>query len=359
MAKSSASKSPQSAPKSAPKAEPYKSKEQAFTQENFEKELQALKAKAQDETWYKWAEEQTFILIQSAMLLSLAAVYSNISQLTLSPVYGAIPASVWHSKGVMTASFLGWASNLFIRRNLPVKPLQLIPLIAAYIPMMQYFLFKFSEEMGGTYGPLITETLTFFPLLLLSVSCTATILDDLELSDGRYALLSESMPGLVSYVFYKAMEFVSENTIQKDIGSSFIQTRLGLQILLAALYSTFAPSKLLIFSIPAIVHTAFFNIHVPSNYMTTSLNSTLINRGWSILERHESLTGYISILESAKQGFRVMRCDHSLLGGEWLATATRNHITEPIYGIFVMLEAVRLVETPEPIIDELAKALVV
>jgi hypothetical protein len=326
-----------------------------LTQENFEKELQALASKAQEETWGKWAKEQAWVLTQSATLLTLAAIYSNVSQLTLSPVYGEIPASIWHSKGVMTACFLGWSSNLFLRRNLPLKPAKLLPLIAAYIPMMQFFLFKLSGFFRAVYGPIITESLTFLPLLLLSVSCTATILDDLEMNPGRFQWAVDAAPGILSFAFFKTVEFVSNNKIQATIGSSFIQTRLGLQILLAGLYSIFAPSKLLLFAIPAILHTALFNIHVPYSYTTASLNTTMSKTGWTLIDRQESLTGYISVVQSADPGFRAMRCDHSILGGEWVIP---NRKREPIYGVFVMLEAIRLIEVPEKVPDKEAEALV-
>jgi hypothetical protein len=343
---------PPKQPKTPPPAE------QLLTQENFEKELKALAEKAKEETWGRWAKEQGWVLIRSGTLLTLAAVYSNVSQLTLSPVYGSIPSSIWHSRAVMTACFIGWSSNLFIRRRLPLKPQQLLPLIAAYIPVMQFFLFKISGTMGALFGPLVIEMFTFLPLLLLSVSSTATILDDLEMSIGRFQWLSDAMPGLSAYAFFKGMEYYSGNVLQQTIGSSFLHTRLGCQIWLAHLYAIFAPSKLLYYAIPAILHTAFFNLHVPYSYTTSLLNSTVAREGWILLDRQESLTGYMSILESRDQGFRVMRCDHSLLGGEWLAKSDRNLLAEPIYGVFVMLEAVRLVEVKKSVPDSEAKALV-
>jgi len=330
-----------------------------LTQESFEKELKALASKAKEETWSKWAVEQSWVLVQSGTLLTLAAIYSNVSQLTLSPVFGSIPSSIWHSKGVMAACFLGWSSNLFLRRNLPVKPQLLLPLIAAYIPVMQFFLFKTSGFLGANFGPPIIESFTFFPLLLLSVSCTATILDDLEMNPGRFQWLSEAAPGILSYAFYKTMENVSGTSITRTIGASFIQTRLGLQILMAGIYSIFAPSKLVLYAIPALLHTLLYNIHVPLPYTTNSLNTTMNARGWSLIDRQESLTGYISIIESKEKGFRAMRCDHSLLGGEWLPSGkNRLLLAEPIYAIFVMLEAVRLVEVPVAIPDSEASALV-
>lgn len=349
MPKSASSKTPNKAKKSVQKT---------VDQENFEKELQTLAAKAKEETFSKWATQQAWVLMQSGVLLTLAAMYSNVSQLNLSPVYGSIPASIYHQKGVMAACFLGWSSNLFIRRLSPVRPLHLLPVIAAYIPMLQFFLFQYSGYFGGKWGPVIIEGLTFLPLLLLSVSCTATILGDLELTNGRYPWVSDALPGVSSFVFYKGMEYLSGKAIQGTIGSTFYHTRLGLQILLSALYTVLAPSQLLILALPAVLHTTFYNTHVPSTSMTTYLNNTMAITGWSLLERKESLTGYLSIIESKDKGFRIMRCDHSLLGGEWLPSITQTGHTEPIYGIFVMLEAVRLVKVPNPVPDNKAKALV-
>lgn len=93
------------------------------------------------------------------------------------------------------------------------------------------------------------------------------------------------------------------------------------------------------------------------------LNGGMEKEGWKILDRRDSLTGYVSVVESLKDGFRVLRCDHSLLGGEWVKFEDTgrfkgNQVAEPIYGVFAMLEAVRLVEVPHPVPDNEAKALV-
>lgn len=81
-----------------------------------------------------------------------------------------------------------------------------------------------------------------------------------------------------------------------------------------------------------------------------------------MLERKESLTGYVSVLESAENQFRVLRCDHSLLGGDWLVTPARRAqgqtTREPIYQVFTMLEAVRLIETEDSCADSEKNALV-
>jgi hypothetical protein len=89
---------------------------------------------------------------------------------------------------------------------------------------------------------------------------------------------------------------------------------------------------------------------MPLPYHMGVLNDALVGSGYRVLARQESVTGYISVLENAEQRFRVMRCDHSLLGGEWLeppGTERRNVVGEPIYAVFAMLEAVRLVDVAD------------
>jgi len=333
----------------------------SFTAENFEKELEALAAKAKDETWAKHMTEQAPPLLKSIVLLTLIAVYSNVSELALSPIYGSIPSSIWHSKLVMAACFVGWSSNLWMARGLPVKPHFLLPIVAIYIPMVQFYLFKLSGVLTASWGPLITEAVTLFPLIVVSVACTANNLDGVDLS-FLPGFIRDAAPGLGSYGFFRAVEGISAGVIQSYVGKTFFFTRIGLQAVLAACYALFAPSKLLLYTIPALMHTSFLNSHAQTSLGTAALNSTLSAQGWVLLDRKESLTGYISVVESLTQGYRLLRCDHSLLGGEWVkfkdGQFAGNKVAEPIYGVFAMLEAVRLVQVPTPVPDSKATAFV-
>jgi hypothetical protein len=147
--------------------------------------------------------------------------------------------------------------------------------------------------------------------------------------------------------------------MQEAMGTNFFGTRLGLQVLLSGLYTSLAPSKLCFFVLPGLYHLAFYNRHFQTPWANFDLNRELNKtHGFTLLDRHDSVTGYLSILESTTDQFRVMRCDHSLLGGEWLRS-TSGALKDPIYGVFAMLEAVRLVELHEYISDEKATALVV
>lgn len=338
--------------KQPPKIDPGSS----FTPESFEKELKNLAARAQDETWVRWLLEQASVYLRSSLLLGLVAVYANVSELALSPVYGSIPVSIWHDRLVMAACFVGWACNLHLGRLLPVRIAYLLPVVALYIPLAQFFLFKLSGTLTAYHGPLVTEALTLAPLIVLSVACTATYLDGADLS-ALPAFMRDASPGIASYFYYRLVESLSARLLSVYIGRAVFQTRVVLEAILGASYALFAPSKFLLLTLPALLHTAFLNTHVMTPMATRSLNSTLRANDWLLHDRRESLTGYISVADNLQTGYRVMRCDHSLLGGEWVRYKGVR-VAEPIYGVFTMLEGVRLVEVPDPVPDSEARALV-
>lgn len=347
---------PRKAGKQEPKtAVPVIDPNSSFTPESFENELKQLAAQAKDETWLKWGMQEAVIWGKAASLLAVVAVYANVSELALSPVYGGIPASIYHSKVVMGGAFVGWAGNLALRRNLPMKTQYFLPLIAAYIPLVQFYLYKLSGSFTATWGPLVTELLTLFPLLVFSLACVADTLDRADL-EGLPKWAADAAPGFVSYGIYKFFEMFAADNLPHGIGRSFLQTRVGWELVLAGTYTIMAPSRLLLYGIPAFLHAAFLNTHIMTPMATKSLNATLSVDGWSLLDRWESITGYISVLESDRDGYRVMRCDHSLLGGEWYKLP-KPIVGEPVYAVFAMLEAVRLVEVANKVPDNEAKAL--
>jgi hypothetical protein len=132
---------------------------------------------------------------------------------------------------------------------------------------------------------------------------------------------------------------------------------MGIEAAMSCIYTAASPSKFWFLIMPAMMHLASLNTHVMTPATTSRLNTTMEAEGWLLLDRRESLTGYISVIESLEKGFRVMRCDHSLLGGEWVSLQGQP-IREPIYGVFVMLEGVRLVKRETRVPDRDASALV-
>ncbi|KAF4124358.1 Spermidine synthase [Geosmithia morbida] len=333
----------------------------AATVEENVAELQGLASQARQDG--KWTGETVVLYLRCASLLTMLGVFSTLSQLALSPVYGSMAASVHHPRVVNAACFVGWSTNVFLRRTLRRFRLpsttQMLPIVAAYTPAVQAVLYGFSGTLGAAYGPVVSEVLTLFPLTVLTASSAADLLEGpLRLEPGRMQWLTDATPGIVSWLLVHVVEGVAAEWVPRYLGASVVLSRVSLEFLAAAVYAVLFPSVWLVLVLPAAVHTAVVNPHLMTSAATASLNSTLIADGWALIDRRESLTGYVSVLESLQRGFRVMRCDHSLLGGQWIMPGAV-HVAEPIYAVFAMLEAVRLVESSARLADEDASALVV
>ncbi|OCK82491.1 hypothetical protein K432DRAFT_433458 [Lepidopterella palustris CBS 459.81] len=287
---------------------------------------------------------------RAAALLVVAGVSSPVSQLSLSPVYGSIPASLYHQRAIITIALLAFMSKSYLKKYLPGNISEYIAVLAYWIPTIQFFLFQYSSQMGPEYGPLITEFVTYLPLLLLCVYSAGQLLEDLDLSKFN-PIAAEMAPAVGSYVI---VSFLSKNftsILPQYIGTHPSLNRVGLQLGVGSILSVISPSRLILLALPAILHTLRANPHYSSGRAVGLLNSTLQTQNFMLLERQESLTGYLSVLESSDTKFRILRCDHSLLGGDWLVTPERasqgQTLPEPIFSVFAMLEAVRLVEAQE------------
>ncbi|EAS31307.3 spermine/spermidine synthase [Coccidioides immitis RS] len=279
-------------------------------------------------------------------IVALAASSSYVSQLTLSPVYGSVPASSFHRQGVMIAALVGWLGMNQIKALCFGRPASLLPVLAWVIPTIQYFLFQQSSRLGPEFGPLITELSTLYPLVALSATSAGMFLRELDLSRGP-RLIADHGTFLGSYILFTTTLRMTGSYLARHIGSSVLMTRTGLQFAIATLFSICLPSKWLLLTIPSLIFYAGFNIHVPSGLATVRLNTSLRADDYVLLHRQDSLTGYISVLENKKLNFRVMRCDHSLLGGEWIPPPgmPKQLVSDPVYAVFTMLESVRLIKT--------------
>jgi hypothetical protein len=300
---------------------------------------------------------------RAAIILLIAGVASPVSQLNLSPVFGSIPASLHHQRA-MTFTALG---ALFVRRGLKnyvsASVAGYIAIIAYWAPVIQCLLFAQSATLGIEYGPMAIESLTYFPLLFLSVYAAADLLDTVDLS--RFNLppsLSEATLPIASYFTVSSAAKFAGSLLPGFVGQHIYLTRIGLQMLLATTSAFVTPSRLIFLAFPAILHTIWMNPHNPSEHGFQAANSTLLSHNYTLLARQESLTGYVSVLENyADNSFRLMRCDHSILGGEWLVTPEAYKMgqrqRESIFAVFVLLEAVRLVEDPDISLKSVPRAL--
>ncbi|OAL37747.1 hypothetical protein AYO20_02924 [Fonsecaea nubica] len=286
--------------------------------------------------------------VQRALqLVLLAALYAPLSQLNLSPVYGDIPAALYHRYGLTASFMLAFA----VRGYLPSWVARFITPFCFWIPSIQFILFRFSSTLGNPLGPLITELLTCYPLALLSTYFAMQYLDE-TFSSGRLdSSLGEAVPSMGLFMLFSVLHRACKGFVSSLLGRGFLTSRIGMQLVVASLYGMVLPNSFLWPSLPSVAFTMVANPHCSLSRTTEVLNNTLALYNYTLLERKESITGYISVLEDNQRGFRVMRCDHSLLGGQWKLPPSKRvqrRVAEPIYSVFVMLEAVRLVEGTSP-----------
>jgi hypothetical protein len=194
----------------------------------------------------------------------------------------------------------------------------------------------------------VTELLTVFPLILLSAITYSASFSTLRLKKHG-TTVSESITFISGLFLFTFVKKTAETSLPRVVSSNFLLNSSGLQLVLGTLYISAFPSVWVLFALPSLFFSLIWNVHMPFDWTTTVLNSTLHEIGYSLVDRQESITGYISVLDNTQAGFRAMRCDHSLLGGEWtdLPAGYAPKVADPIYAVFTMLEAVRLAETEE------------
>ncbi|CAA9959258.1 Spermine/spermidine synthase family protein [Pyrenophora teres f. maculata] len=291
---------------------------------------------------------------RAVALLLVAGVASPISQLNLSPVYGSIPASLHHQRTMTLTAVAALLVRRGLKSHVSVNVAQYVAVVAYWTPVVQFLLFQYSEKLGIEYGPFIVESLTYFPLLFLSVYGAMDLFDCFDLIGYQSSPLKEAIIPTASYFTISTVAKMSSALIPNFIGTSIYFTRVGIQLLLASASAFLTPSRVIVFAFPAIFHTLWTNPHHPSAHGLQLANSTLqATQNFTILARQESVTGYVSVIENdADNAFRLLRCDHSLLGGEWLVTpdaySKGQRQRESIFAVFVLLEAVRLVKPAVP-----------
>ncbi|KAJ5146062.1 Spermidine/spermine synthases family [Penicillium bovifimosum] len=293
-------------------------------------------------------------------LLVLLAFYSPLSKLVLSPIYGSHPADIFHSFGVAISGGVGWLMKDQILRRFGRLGGLLLPVLAFWVPTLQYLLKQQSSKIGNPLGPVITELFGYYPLVLLTVAYAGKQIQGSLRLEAQGDLVTEHVPLIGTYMLYSVGEHFAKYVVSWVVGTNFLFTRVGMQMLMATLYAAVIPSKWLVLAIPSLLFSLTSNVHFAG---ISGVNSAIEHEGYTLLARQEAYTGYISVLENNNDGFRVMRCDHSLLGGQWTKDIPgyRPQVEDPIYAVFAMLEAVRLVEPDHgtPRVDADSKALVI
>ncbi|EME44844.1 hypothetical protein DOTSEDRAFT_87355 [Dothistroma septosporum NZE10] len=294
------------------------------------------------------------------MALTSRAI-SPISQLTLAPVYGAIPSSVNHETMLVLTYTFACVLKAIHKEPTPL----ILPLLAVWtvwMPVTQSWILPFSGQLGPIGGPILNGFLSCHALFIPSVYIMAEMCEGLGLRRyiprvGALTLIAGIL-ALPMYLLEKRFsQFAVEHLLRMPNSAL---SPIHFQLALGVAYASLQPSRLVLLGAPALALTVLLDPH----YSHASADLALRTHNWTLVDRQWSNTGYISILDSFEHQYRVMRCDHSLLGGEWLLTEERKKkegwkVNEPIYAVFEMLEAVRLLQVTPAILDTEAQALVI
>ena len=293
-------------------------------------------------------------------LLLLTGASRGITSLYLSPIYGSLNVenpSKWMLEVftlllfLMPWFFLAKTKESVLNKYMPLVISGLTPLLGSLQAIYVSRSVRWSSYLGPRYGPLIAQLLTcniltslvvLQPLFQESLSLPAR-----RKKDGPRPNLSLFI-ACAGQALITIVQSLTKLAIERFPVASLPYGPLSLLLVTSLLFVTIIKKRS--YLAIAVLSLVFTLPSTRTSWSISGVNGILDGVGFKILDRQHSITGYISILGNTEQGYQALRCDHSLLGGEW--TRYPSHLKlklrEPIYAVFVTLEAVRLVEGHVP-----------
>ena len=298
----------------------------------------------------------------STLTIIAAGLISQISRVLPLVLYESELLPVYSPKDLLLPALLALAGGqVFGRSSIPRKALSVAPGFSAIwvtaAPLLQLYVTPIARAIGPDFAARVVMIATITPVMLelyhdalyhrgLSMGGKSWVDVNLVAAAvfGTTPLFADRIAGIWLPSALNAHPYISRIGFLLATVLSFALVRRPQGVILVT-------SALLM------LHSLFLNPHSSTSTAVASQTRALSSHGFSLIDRRESLTGYISVLENRKDGFRVLRCDHSLLGGQWVYglgdwpggkgfEGEKALVPEPIYSVFVLLEAVRLLNEP-------------
>lgn len=290
-------------------------------------------------------------LLHTALLLGLLLVTASSVQNALAPLYGQLLIS----QAITYATLFAIGIVELLRSvNIPLLPVDGNAILSLIVSLMPALL-DLAPKTPGAAGEPRTVTTTAFvlvPPLVSIVWCLRRVLDRTEALD-QPSIRSLGTSILLAGSVTTAQSMVSVTLQNVTVALNLVSHLLIPLITANAITYLFTPRasrRTAFLSMSISTAVIFSTVYGPAGNLA-SLNRRLSadpdTTSWSIVDRQWSNTGYLSVLENSEAGYRLLRCDHSFLGGEWLPPNT-SPVGEPVYVVFTILEAVRLIDRPEP-----------
>ena len=297
-------------------------------------------------------------LWKAACLVAFAGFSSSIYRHSLSPSHGSIPASQYRSEVTVIFTTL----SLILRRVgwlpgsvQPSKTPFLLAALATWSPLVHFALAPTARLFGPALSAALISGATYGLMVTLAVQATIAELEARSSVWRSRGILPFLVCGMIIAAL-SATELKSDAFLPRIATVHPFLTRSILPFLLPPPMMLLVSSRRLFWlSLIPYILLLILNPHSTSSILASQMDQSLVDAGHAVLHREDSLTGFLSVVENRVKGYRVLRCDHSLLGGEWVFglgnwpggegyDGPNGVVGEPVYAIFVMLEAVRLVQ---------------
>lgn len=325
-----------------------KPKAQAVALENRDEERQSSRRSREKAPKSKTSQAVSWLISSSieyfVMFFPLGMLY-RAHEIKLEPVFGTIPllegpyASLCR---MLIAAVIVWLLRIF-KNDSHLSPGReraeiLQGLFRSYSPLVYYWPLMFVpalyiSKLGPAAGLVLMNLLVFVPIVMerCSVCESGVIFFAFLMFNLGYSSMGLSLGPLTGLVFLMVLFYYSITAaFAKDTQDlcqmmPFIMSVMGIAgacLMVLNGYYSLGPSS-----------ASFPITDARGMYQTT--------------KRHASGLGYVSVIEGHfNDGLKArwLRNDHSLLGGQWTNTENELPVPEPMFGVFTMMEAVRLVE---------------
>ena len=308
------------------------------------------------------------------LLVGVLSLVSYVSQVILAPVYGGVGTGLRHYNVVL---FISTATSLatFIGVNLPQRHWRGMALVLMSAPLLLPTLFRYSPALGPISGPILTQAIMTWPcVFLVSHELAKNAAQMIGNTEIRRSLSLPSFLALSIGISLTVVLNITERLLTKYFQplNGVLWSRFSMLLFLGvfALVMDTAPSSLssaewVNFLVVFLGVVPYILIVLNRPHVVMGVSPALLARlpkEYMYLDRRESITGMLTVVENSVAGYRVLKCDHSLLGGLWVGLKRdelmdkgikdeelerrSTNEAESVYTAFLVQEGVRLVNRP-------------
>ncbi|GAB1523264.1 hypothetical protein RhiTH_006395 [Rhizoctonia solani] len=308
-------------------------------------------------------------IVAKCILLALGLTLASISfQEVLHPLYGSIATSFHYRKltlfSVMASLLLGMTG--LGERGALVG----IATFLAGSPMAALWIGSWTARFGSpVWGPIVTQLFIAAPVWCLSAFLLSRWMTSLSAQVSNSPAVSPPVVAFQLWTLVGALEPVVFTQIHTRIRPTSILIHLSSAAAISCAtsyisylnhYTTVTPSAGTPRPPPA-TWRSYLPLVIPLILVQASKRTSphvIPTEPWTspggsvrVLARTDSTTGVVVVAENLIDKFRYLRCDHSLLGGMWIAGSrsplNTHGLGDSIYTAFVLQEAIRIVERPD------------